>query len=84
MKGLEQVRLFPNRGNGSLVVAGSRPSRLTVLEYRHINYLHHRNGEIVPASEVIEHVDANNSGFEVNALDGIVARVRRKLGTYVI
>ena len=55
------------------------PIDLSTLEYRLVAYLMHRRGQVVPQSELVEHVygvDHQNS----NAVEVLVARVRKKMG----
>ena len=55
------------------------PIELSTLEYRLVAYLMHRRGQVVPQSELVEHVygvDHQNS----NAVEVLVARVRKKMG----
>lgn len=55
------------------------PIELSTLEYRLVAYLMHRRGQVVPQSELVEHVygvDHRNS----NAVEVLVARVRKKMG----
>ena len=55
------------------------PIDLSTLEYRLVAYLMHRRGQVVPQSELVEHVygvDHQNS----NAIEVLVARVRKKMG----
>ena len=60
------------------------PRRLTPLEYRVIAYLMLHKGRVVPPGELLEHLHGINDSREANALEAIVARLRRKLGTDAI
>jgi two-component system OmpR family response regulator len=57
---------------------------LSPLEYRLLEYLIHHAGTVVGASELAEHLYASGSDREPNAIEVIVARLRRKLGPDVI
>ena len=57
---------------------------LTPLEYRLVSYLLHHRGRIVPGGELREHVYGNEDGREVNAIEALIVRIRRKLGANVI
>ena len=64
-------------------VAG-RPTELTALEYRLLAFLLHRQGEVVPAGEVLDHLHGVGTEREANALEALLTRLRRKLGPGVI
>ena len=57
---------------------------LTPLEYRLVSYLLHHRGRIVPGGELREHVYGDEDAREVNAVEALIVRVRRKLGTGTI
>lgn len=58
----------------------SVPVSLSPLEYRLIAYLMHHKGRVVPAPELLEHVYGDDDARDVNALEALVARLRKKLG----
>ncbi|MCJ2140585.1 response regulator transcription factor [Methylobacterium sp. E-066] len=64
-------------------VAG-RPAELTALEYRLLAFLLHRQGQVVPAGEVLDHLHGVGTEREANALEALLTRLRRKLGPGVI
>lgn len=64
-------------------VAG-RPTELTALEYRLLAFLLHRQGQVVPAGEVLDHLHGVGTERETNALEALLTRLRRKLGPGVI
>jgi DNA-binding response OmpR family regulator len=64
-------------------VAG-RPAELTALEYRLLAFLLHRQGQVVPAGEVLDHLHGVGTERESNALEALLTRLRRKLGPGVI
>ncbi|RVT97065.1 response regulator transcription factor [Rhodovarius crocodyli] len=57
-----------------------QPVALSPLEYRLVAYLAHHRGRIVPAPELIEHLYGDDAARDANALEALVARLRRKLG----
>ena len=57
---------------------------LAPLEYRLMAYLMHHRGRVVPAHELLEHLYGDPDDRDVNALEAVVARLRRKLGTAAI
>lgn len=60
------------------------PVTLTPLEFRLIAYLVLNRDRIVPPTELLEHVYGDEDSRETNALEAVVARLRRKLGPGVI
>jgi DNA-binding response OmpR family regulator len=57
---------------------------LTPLEYRLVSYLLHHKGRIVPGVELLEHVYGTEDAREVNAIEALIVRLRRKLGSGAI
>ncbi|MCB4802520.1 DNA-binding response OmpR family regulator [Methylobacterium brachiatum] len=64
-------------------VAG-RATELTALEYRLLAFLLHRQAQVVPAGEVLDHLHGVGTEREANALEALLTRLRRKLGPGVI
>ena len=60
------------------------PVALSPLEYRLIAYLVHHAGRVVPPTELAEHLYELDHDRDTNAIEVIVARLRRKLGSQVI
>lgn len=56
------------------------PVALSPLEYRLVAYLMHHKGRVVPGPELLEHLYGDDDAHEVNALEAVVARLRKKLG----
>lgn len=56
------------------------PQRLTPLEYRVVSYLMLHKGRIVPPGELLEHLHGLDESREVNAIEAVVARLRKKIG----
>jgi DNA-binding response OmpR family regulator len=54
------------------------------LEYRLVAYLMHHRGRVVPAGEIIEHLYGDEDSRESNALEALVMRLRKKLGSNAI
>jgi two-component system, OmpR family, response regulator len=52
---------------------------LSTLEYRLVAYLMHRRGQVVPQSELVEHIYGSDHQTS-NAVEVLVARVRKKIG----
>ena len=56
------------------------PVTLSPLEYRLFAYLMHHKGRVVPVTELLEHLYGDDDVHEANALEAVMARLRRKLG----
>lgn len=91
------VRRSAGRGGavqevGRLVIDATRmsvardglPLTLSALEYRLIAYLALQPGRVTPPSELLEHLYGDDDSREANALEALVARLRRKVGPGVI
>ncbi len=63
---------------------GGREVQLSQLEYRLLNFLGHQQSRRVPAGEIAEHLYGASDGHDTNAVEAIVARLRRKLGNRII
>jgi two-component system, OmpR family, response regulator len=66
------------------LLARGMPVPLSPLEYRFVAYLIHHKGRVVPAAELIEHLYGDEDARDANALEALVARLRKKLGPEVI
>lgn len=66
-----------------LTVDGS-PVPLSPLEYRLVAYLLHHKGRVVPPGEIIEHLYGDDDARDANALEALVTRLRKKIGTDLI
>lgn len=60
------------------------PLRLSPLEFRLLDCLAHNPGRSVSAGELAEHLHGAGDGADANAVEALVARVRRKVGAEVI
>jgi two-component system, OmpR family, response regulator len=67
----------------SIAVRGV-PVQLSPLEYRLLSYLMHNAGRVIPATELADHLYDLDHDRDSNAVEVIVARLRRKLGTNLI
>ncbi len=63
---------------------GGREVQLSQLEYRLLNFLGHHQNRRVPAGEIAEHLYGASDGHDANAVEAIIARLRRKLGNQII
>jgi DNA-binding response OmpR family regulator len=60
------------------------PVTLSPLEYRVVAYLMLHRGRVVSQQELDENVYGSDEGHDSNALEVLIGRVRRKLGTTLI
>lgn len=60
------------------------PARLSPLEFRLLDYLAHQSGRAVSAGELAEHLYGASEGGDANAIEAIVARLRRKFGAEIV
>ncbi|SFJ39555.1 response regulator transcription factor [Celeribacter neptunius] len=60
------------------------PIAATALEYRLLAYLVLHRDRVVSPTELIEHLYGDDDAREANALEALIARLRRKLGTGII
>jgi two-component system OmpR family response regulator len=60
------------------------PVRLSPLEFRLVDYLAHHPSRAVSAGELAEHLYGATESGDANAIEALVARLRRKLGAATI
>jgi DNA-binding response OmpR family regulator len=58
--------------------------KLSPLEYRLVDYLAHHAGRAVPATELSDHLYGDADSENANAIEALIARLRRKLGADTI
>ena len=66
------------------VTVSGVPVTLSPLEYRLLTYLMHHKDRVVPGPELLEHLYGDDDAHEANALEAVVVRLRRKLGSAAI
>ncbi len=66
------------------VCVDGMPVALTPLEYRALAYLMHHKSRVVSPFELSEHVYGIDAEKDSNALEVLIARLRRKLGVQII
>lgn len=66
------------------VSVDGRPLKVTPLEYRLLNYLLHHRGQVVGQEELVENIYYRDQYPDSNAVEVLVARLRRKIGGGVI
>lgn len=70
--------------NRMTVTVRGVPVSVTALEYRLLSYLMHHRKRIVPPTELLEHLYGDDESREANALEAVITRLRRKLGSGVV
>lgn len=60
------------------------PLQLTPQEYRLVAFLAHRRGQVVSQLEITEHLYSQDFERDSNAVEVLVGRVRRRLGSDII
>ncbi|MCM2562261.1 response regulator transcription factor [Lutimaribacter sp. EGI FJ00015] len=70
--------------NRMCVAVRGVPVQVTALEYRLLAYLMQNVDRSVPPGELLEHLYGDDDAREANALEAVIARLRRKLGRGVI
>lgn len=60
------------------------PVVLSPLEYRLLAFLMHQQGRVIPPAELLEHLHGSDDERDINALEALVARLRKKLGAGAI
>jgi two-component system, OmpR family, response regulator len=66
------------------VLQDGKAVAMTPLEYRLVSYMLHHKGRVVPGTELLEHVYGSEDSREVNAIEALIVRLRRKLGAGAI
>ena len=61
-----------------------RPVRLSPLEFRFLHYLAHQGGRSVSSGEMAEHLYGATDASDTNAIEALVTRLRRKMGSSVV
>ncbi len=67
-----------------LVTRAEKPITLTSLEYRMMRYLVTNKGRIVPQTELQDHVYASEAVPDSNALEVLMNRLRKKVGSDMV
>lgn len=81
---LQEAGVLALDTNRMTVAVRGVPTAVTALEYRLLAYLALHRDRAVPPTELIEHLYGDDDAREANALEALVARLRRKLGQGVI
>ena len=73
---VDDLELDPMRRT---IQRGGIPVELTALEYRLLEYLFYRSGEVVSRTDIWEHVFEDGNGGSSNAVDVYIGYLRKKL-----
>jgi two-component system OmpR family response regulator len=76
-------RLTLDTARMSIAIDGA-PQKLSPLEFRLIDYLAHQQGRTVSAGELADHLHGAEGSGDANAIEALVARLRRKIGRDLI
>lgn len=63
------------------VTVDGRSTNLTPLEFRLVSYLLHNKGRVVSREELKDHVYSHDNDRDDNAIEALITRLRRKLGS---
>jgi two-component system, OmpR family, response regulator len=77
---IEVGRLKIDTKNRSLLVRGAE-IRVSPLEFRLINYLAHQADRTVAVGEIADHLYGVADTGDVNAIEALIMRLRRKIGS---
>lgn len=66
------------------VLLNGVPIDLAPLEYRTLVYLLHNQRRVVSQSELSEHIHGADDAYDSNAIEALIARIRRKIGSGII
>ncbi|MBI1218267.1 MAG: response regulator [Rhodobacteraceae bacterium] len=66
------------------IAVEGRAVTVSALEYRLLSYLMLHRDRVLPPVEILEHLYGDEDSREANALEALVARLRRKLGPGII
>ncbi|GFO82613.1 MAG: hypothetical protein A49_22400 [Methyloceanibacter sp.] len=66
------------------VTLDDAPVQVSPLEYRLVSYLLHHKDRVVPTTELLEDLYGDDDARDANALEAIIARLRKKLGAKAI
>lgn len=76
-----RVRIDTNRMS---VHVDGIPVQVSPLEYRLLSYFAYNKDRVIAPTELLEHLYGDDDSREVNAVEALIARLRRKLGPDVI
>jgi len=66
------------------VLVDGVPQKVSPLEYRLLDYLANQQGRTISAGELADHLHGADGAVDANAIEALVARIRRKIGRDVI
>lgn len=81
---LQEIGALVLDTNRQTVSVSDRPLQVTALEFRLLAYLVLQAGRVVPPTELLEHLYGDDDSRDVNAVEALIARLRRKTGPGII
>ncbi|NPD16825.1 response regulator transcription factor [Xinfangfangia sp. D13-10-4-6] len=81
---VQEMGLLALDTNHQTAAVAGRAVAVTALEFRLLAYLMMQAGRVVSPGELLEHLYGDDASREVNALEALIARLRRKTGQGVI
>jgi DNA-binding response OmpR family regulator len=66
------------------ILSDGKSVQVSPLEYRLVAFLMHHKGRVVPPHELIEHLYGDDDARNANALEALIMRLRKKLGSGAI
>jgi len=76
-----EIELSPSSGT---VTLKGEPVDITANEFRLLNYFMHRQGRVIPQSELLDHLYSLEEERDPNTIEVYVGRLRKKLGRDII
>lgn len=84
MNPVQQVGRLSIDTNRQTATLDNRRLAITQLEFRLLSYLLHASDRAVPPTELLEHVYGDSDSRDINAIEAVIARLRRKTGPGII
>lgn len=84
MNPVQQLGRLSIDTNRQTATVDDRMLSITQLEFRLLSYLLHATDRVVPPTELLEHVYGDSDSRDVNAIEAVITRLRRKTGPGVI
>ncbi|MFE3838514.1 response regulator transcription factor [Pseudogemmobacter sonorensis] len=81
---LQEIGRLTLDTNRQTVSVAGRAIAVTALEFRLLGYLVMQAGRVVPPTELLEHLYGDDASRDVNAVEAVIARLRRKTGAGII
>lgn len=66
------------------IMIDGKPARVSPLEFRFFDYLAHHHDRAVSAGELAERLYGSNESTDINSIEALVVRLRRKFGPEIV